>query len=306
MRVTNEPAIGQQRFQMGSSMKIGRVSLNVSNLKRSLDFYEKILGFKVVRKISGENAVLSVNGSSSFLLELVQVKAGSNQDTSVSPVHTKRAGLYHFAILLPERKYLADMLQNLGDKNDQIHFDGFADHLVSESIYIRDPDFIGIEIYRDRSPTEWHWSGDRLDIATLPLNRIDLLREATDNGWREMPKKTEIGHVHLHVSSIEKAIRFYRDILGLNLTAIMPSAAFFAAANYHHHIAANTWLGTDIMPASPEVIGLNHFTIELSSKEQFQKLTEQVSQSGNALTTMSETSGFIHDMDGIKIRVQCK
>lgn len=306
MSKINEPSIGEQ-FKIGSSMKIGYVSLNVPDLQRSLDFYEKILGFKVFTRISDERALLSVDGNSSHLIELLKAKANANNDTFNPLVTaTRRAGLYHFAILLPERKYLADMLQNLRDNRDHVYFDGLADHLVSESIYIRDPDFIGIEIYRDRPMTEWNWDGNRIEMATLPLNTNDLLRESTDKGWKGMPPKTTIGHVHLHVRDLARAKEFYHEILGLNLTATIPSAAFFAAGKYHHHIAANTWLGTDVMPASPQSIGLNHFSIELPSKEEFQRLVKQLSRCGKGVTTLSERSGFTYDMDGIKIQVQHK
>jgi catechol 2,3-dioxygenase len=215
----------------------------------------------------------------------------------------KRAGLYHFAILLPERKYLADMLQNLDANRDRVYFDGFADHLVSESIYIRDPDFNGIEIYRDRPASEWNWDGNKIEMATLPLNTDDLLIEATDKEWKEMPPKTIIGHVHLHVRSIPKAISFYRDILGLNLTATIPSAAFFAAGKYHHHIATNTWLGIDILPASPQSIGLNHFSIVLPSKDEFERLGNQLSKCNQDMN-FSDKSYFVHDAHGIKIQVE--
>jgi catechol 2,3-dioxygenase len=297
MSKIKEPST-EQVFMMDTSMKIGHVSLNVSNLQSSLDFYQKILGFKVVGKPSSERALLSAGGdsSSSYLVELLQAKVNSDHDS-------KRAGLYHFAILLPERKYLADMLQNLRKNTGLVYFDGLADHLVSEAIYIRDPDFNGIEIYRDRPISEWSWSGNRIEMATLRLNTSDLLRESTEKGWKEMPPKTKIGHVHLHVRNIPKAIKFYHDILGLNLTATIPSAAFFAAGKYHHHIAANTWLGTDISPASSESLGLNHFSMVLSNKEQFQRLADQLSSSGNTLTALSE-SGFIYDMDGIKMQIQ--
>src|SRR5581483_8866648 len=283
-----------QLFRMNPSMKIGDVSLNVSDLSRSLDFYQNILGFKIIGKPSGEKALLSAAGASSYLVELLQVKENPEP---------KRAGLYHFAILLPERKYLADMLQNLRENRDQVHFDGLADHLVSEAIYLRDPDFNGVEIYRDRPASEWSWSGSRIEMATLPLDTSDLLRESTDQGWKKMPIKTTIGHVHLHVRNVAKAIKFYNEILGLNLTATIPSAAFFAAGKYHHHIAANTWLGTDISPALSESVGLNHFSIVMPNKEEFQRLADQLSKSGMA-STMSERSGFVYDMDGIKIQVQ--
>lgn len=299
-RSTSEP------FRTASSMRIGHVSLNVSNLERSLDFYQKILGFKVFAKVSGEKALLSIAGHSSpsYLVELLQLKANPNRDMLDLSASGKRAGLYHFAILLPERKYLADMLLNLGDNRDRVHFDGFADHLVSESIYIRDLDFNGIEIYRDRPASEWNWDGDQIEMATLPLNTDDLVREATDKGWKDMPPKTTIGHVHLHVRNVSKAISFYRDILGLNLTATIPSAAFFAADKYHHHIATNTWLGTDILPASPESIGLNHFSIVLPSKEEFERLVKQLSRYNMDMTALSGKSGFTYDIDGIKIQVQ--
>jgi catechol 2,3-dioxygenase len=296
MSKIKEPST-EQVFMIDTSMKIGHVSLNVSNLQSSLDFYQKILGFKVVGKPSSERALLSAGGdSSSYLVELLQAKVNSDHDS-------KRAGLYHFAILLPERKYLADMLQNLRKNRELVYFDGLADHLVSEAIYIRDPDLNGIEIYRDRAVSEWSWNGSRIEMATLRLNTSDLLRESTEKGWKEMPPRTKIGHVHLRVRNIAKAIKFYHDILGLNITATIPSSAFFAAGKYHHHIAANTWLGTDISPASSESLGLNHFSMVLSNKEQFQRLADQLSSSGNTLTALSE-SGFIYDMDGIKMQIQ--
>lgn len=289
-----------QPFEIAPSMRIGHVSLNVSNLRRSLDFYQKILGFKVVAK-SDEKATLSAaEGSQPYLVELLQGKASPGRGMFEPSALGRRAGLYHFAILLPERKYLADMLLNLRNYQDQVHFDGFADHLVSESIYIRDPDFNGIEIYRDRPASEWNWHGNQIEMATLPLGINDLVRDATDKGWREMPPKTTIGHVHLHVRNISKATSFYRDILGLNFTATIPSAAFFAAGRYHHHIAANTWLGTDILPASPQGIGLNHFSIVLPSKEEFEKLGNHLSKH-NQDWGLSEKLHFVYDMDGIKI-----
>lgn len=301
-----ESLIGEH-FKIGSSMKIGHVSLNVTDLQRSLDFYEKILGFKIVSRISDEKALLSVDGNSSHLIELLKAKANTDNDT-FNPLITasRRAGLYHFAILLPERKHLANVLQNLRDNRDHVYFDGLADHLVSESIYIRDPDFIGIEIYRDRPMTEWNWHGNRIEMATLPLNTKNLLRESTDKGWKGMPYKTTIGHVHLHVQDLAKATNFYYDILGLNLTATIPSAAFFAAGKYHHHIAVNTWLGTDILPASPQSVGLNHFSIDLTSKEEFQRAVKQLSTYGKGFTGLEERSGFTYDSDGIKIQVRYK
>jgi catechol 2,3-dioxygenase len=305
----------QQQYKIDPAMKIGHVSLNVSNLSRSLDFYESVLGFKRIgRPSSGGKALLSVgdNNSSSYLVELLQVNtttdANSGNLSRRRNSSSRRAGLYHFAILLPERKFLADMLQNLDDKRDQIRLDGFADHLVSESIYLRDPDFNGVEIYSDRPRSEWRWKGTQVEMATLPLNTTDLLKEATKKGWKEMPDKTRIGHIHLHVSDIAKAMKFYYEILGLQLTAAIPAASFFAADGYHHHIATNTWLGTGIAASSSESIGLNHFSVELSNKEQLARLIDIFSQRNMAVLRggLPETSVFVQDMDGIKIQVENK
>ena len=202
MNKINEPLEGA-RFRVGASMKIGYVSLNVSDLNESLDFYQSVLGFKIVTRPSRERALLYVNSNDSYLVELLQVQPDATHGVgSNSYANDKRAGLYHFALLLPQRKYLADMLQNLTEKQDQVYFDGLADHLVSESIYIRDPDFNGIEVYSDRPILEWRWNGDKIQMATLPLNTKDLRKESTGEEWEEMPAKTRIGHVHLQVRDL--------------------------------------------------------------------------------------------------------
>jgi catechol 2,3-dioxygenase len=295
-----------QLFKIDPSMKIGYVSLNVSDIQRSIDFYKSVLGFKIINRTSSGKALLSSGGADSpYLLELLQVE----DSASVLPA-ARRAGLYHFAILLPERKHLADMLRNLSNKRDQVRFDGLAEHLVSEAIYIRDPDSNGIEIYRDRPYSEWKWSnGSQLQMATLPLNRADLLKESTEKGWKEMPAGTRIGHVHLHVRNLAKAMKFYQEILGLDLITTYPGAYFFAAGGYHHHIAANTWLGTNIEPASSENLGLNHFGIELPSKE-YDRIVKRLAQYKMGVlqdnNSQESRSVFLRDYDGITIRLFVK
>lgn len=294
---SNRPDARRESFD--PSMQIRRVTLNVSSLAQSIDFYQSILGFITVGKSSSDRVLLSAEGNSTNLLDLRQVSAKSSSTG-------KRSGLYHFAILLPERKFLADMLQNLRSKRDQVRFDGLADHLVSESIYIRDPDLNGIEIYSDRPREAWSWNGDQIQMSTLPLNTDDLLLESSEQGWKNMPAKTRIGHVHLHVKDLARAVKFYHEILGLNLTATIAGAAFFAAGKYHHHIAANTWLGPDIAPASSESIGLNHFILDLSTEDEFAKLAKQLSKHGPVFDESADCSFFMRDMDGIRIQVQHK
>ncbi len=302
---TNEQQ--QRKFRIHPSMRIGYVSLNVSDIQSSLEFYQSILGFRVLGRPSNGKVLLSTTTkSSSQIVELLELKGkGSERLPAV-----KSAGLYHFAILLPERKYLADMLQNLIDKHEQVHFDGLADHLVSESIYIRDPDFNGIEIYRDRPRSEWRWSNaTQLQMSTLPLDIGDLLKESTEKRWKEMPASTSIGHIHLHVSNLSRAMKYYTDMLGLNLTATYPGVCFFAAGTYHHHIATNTWLGRNVLSAAPDALGLNHFGVELPSKEAFDETVKYISQYGRANYKQKSSyqsrsnSVFLQDTDGITIRI---
>jgi catechol 2,3-dioxygenase len=308
-------SLSKEQFTIDSAMRIGYVSLNVSDINRSFEFYKSILGFKTIGRVSDGRALLGASGGdSSYLVELLQVKAQDDMGESKVgrqevDAAKRRAGLYHFAILLPERRYLADMLQNLSDRRDQVYFDGLADHLVSESIYIRDPDSNGIEIYQDRPRSKWNWRGNHVEMATLPLNTADLLKESTVGGWREMPAKTIIGHVHLHVSDTAKARLFYQETMGLQMTARIPNALFFAANGYHHHLATNTWLGTGIAKAVSGSVGLNHFSIELSDKEEYTRLLNQLADRRNivlARTDSSDSSVFVHDADGIKIRLQCE
>lgn len=281
--------LARSPFRAHPSLRIGYMSLNVSDLQGSLDFYQSILGFKATGKPSSEKVLLSAGGP--HPIELLQAK---DNDDKVG-----RAGLYHFAVLLPERKFLADMLESLNEKRDRVYFDGMANHLVSESIYIRDPDLNGIEIYCDRSRSEWSWSGNYVQMATERLDIQDLIKDRTDRGWKKMPAKTVIGHVHLHISNLTKALVFYSETLGLDLTCTFPGAYFFAAGKYHHHIATNTWLGKDVAPASPEKPGLNYFGIELPASELEGTMTHLASHS----VSMEKESMDLRDPDGIAIRL---
>lgn len=255
---------------IASNLKIDHVHLKVSNLERSLQFYRSILGFKIIRQES-KIAFLSSSSSSEnkdsnrFLVILTELK-----DNAVSMFRHKPrvSGLYHFAILLPERRYLAYFLKHIQKNLDREYYEGMADHAVSESIYIHDPDFNGIEVYSDRNPKEWKWKDHSVHMITEPLNVKDLFKEAidVDNKWNELPAKTSIGHVHLHVSNLAKAKKFYHEILQLNHTATYPGAYFFAANKYHHHVATNTWLGENIFPAYSDdnnKSGLDHYAINL-------------------------------------------
>jgi catechol 2,3-dioxygenase len=150
-----------------------------------------------------------------------------------------RLGLFHFAILLPDRPSLGKLIRYLGQLGVRA---GMSDHFVSEAIYLQDPDNLGIEVYADRPRSEWRVENGQLAMATEPLNVEDLLAQSGDARWTGAPPGTRIGHVHLHVGDLEKAAAFYHDALGLDKVVWnYPGALFLSAGGYHHHLGTNTW-----------------------------------------------------------------
>ena len=297
-------------FEISPNMSVANVKLNVYDIERSLSFYRNLLGFQLIGKASDDNALLSSVGSDSknYLLQLSRFDK-ANKAIEGEPSITRKAGLYHFAILLPSRRHLANIFKHLTDNSSQVHFEGAADHAVSESLYLRDPDSNGVEIYRHRHPTEWNRKGQfQIEMKTDPLNLNQLLKEAEDQSGWHMPADTSIGHIHLHVSDLAKSSNFYSQVLGLHNTCSYPGANFFAADSYHHHIAINTWLGNDIAVADSSQPGLDHFSLNLNSNENFEELLHQMERMRIEIlandTDNTQTKSFIIlDPDIIRIRI---
>lgn len=250
---------------------LGSVSLTVSNLDRSLSFYQERLGFQL-HKREGNIAYLGAGGSDFLVL--------TENPGATHPGRT--TGLYHFAVLVPSRFKLAQSLQRLIETRTPVQ--GFADHLVSEAIYLPDPDGNGIEIYRDRRREAWPIENGKLRMATDPLDIDGLMEElhGQDEDWEGLHPDTVLGHMHLHVSNLEAAERFYQDILGFDLILRYgPSASFLSAGGYHHHIGINTWAGVGV-PAPPAgAVGLRWFTIVLPHQEALETTYSRVKQAGN-------------------------
>lgn len=219
-------------YRLPGATRLGRVSLQVADLARSLDFYERVLGMRVLRSASGA-AGLAAAGTDTPMVEL-------HQKPGVRAVPRRGLlGLFHFAILLPDRASLGRFVAHLGEIGARA---GMSDHAVSEALYLSDPDGLGIEVYADRPRASWRYDGRQLHMTTEPLDVADLVAAAGDARWSGMPRGTTIGHVHLHVGDLEQASAFYHAGLGLDKVVwSYPGALFLSAGGYHHHLGTNTW-----------------------------------------------------------------
>ena len=232
---------------------VGAVHLTVGDLERSLDYYRTQIGLSV-REQGGGEASLGTPGRE--LVHLVE-------QPGARPVNPT-TGLYHFALLVPERVDLAGWLAHAA--RERVGMTGMSDHFVSEALYLRDPDHHGIEIYWDRPRAQWE--GQVFErMTTLPLDVDAILGELDDPAsapFDGLPDGTVMGHVHLKIAAVEETIRFYRDVMGFGLMAQLgPMAAFLSAGGYHHHLGANTWESAGAPPAPEGSAALRHATIVL-------------------------------------------
>ena len=218
-------------YRLPESTTLGRVRLQVADLARSLSYYERVLGLRVLAR-EPSAAVLGTLGGAP-LVELRELPGAT-------PVpHNGRLGLYHFAILLPDRAALGAFVAHLAAIGVRA---GMSDHLVSEAIYLTDPDGLGIEVYADRPRSAWKHEGRQLVMATEPLDVRDVVSAAGGVAWAGMPVGTRLGHVHLFVADLDAGERFYHVGLGLDKVVwSYPGALFLSAGGYHHHLGTNTW-----------------------------------------------------------------
>ena len=262
---------------------VGSVRLTVSNLDRSRSFYERAIGL-VASELEDGGLALGA-GADRALIEL-------HGDSSAAPLNRRAPGLYHLAILVPTRRDLAFAFTRLAATRWPL--DGASDHLVSEALYLSDPDGNGIEVYLDRPRDRWPRSDGALQMATLPLDLDGVLRElgGSDAMQPVMPPATRIGHVHLQVSSLEQAESFYRGVLGFEVTVrAYQGALFVSAGGYHHHLGLNTWHSRGAAPPPPGAIGLRNFEIELPDQQQLQLVVDRVLAAG--ITVEPTASGLL-------------
>jgi catechol 2,3-dioxygenase len=267
---------------------LGAVHLTVSALARSLEFYRGTLGFNVLRQ---DEAVAELGTGSAPLVVL-------SERPGATPKPPNTTGLYHFAILLPARADLARALRQLSDTHYPIQ--GASDHLVSEALYLADPDGNGIEIYADRPRSAWTYRSGQLQMATAALDVEGLMKELkTDpRPWNGLPQATRIGHIHLHVSDLPAAEAFYRDVLGFDLVLRYgTSAGFLSAGGYHHHIGLNTWAGVGAPPPPPDALGLRWFTIAVPDRAEADGILRRA-QAAGASHEDQPNGTFLRDPSG--------
>lgn len=257
--------------RLPAGVRLGTVRLQVADLTRSLSFYQDVLGLIPLERETSR-AMLGSGEDGMPLVELQERRA-------VRPAPKRGAlGLYHFAILLPDRPSLGRLVRHLGEIGARA---GSADHLVSESLYLQDPDNLGIEVYADRPRSTWRRVGRELMMATDPLDIAGLLQAAGTARWTAMPAGTTIGHVHLHVGDLAQASDFYSEAIGFDrMVWHYPGALFLAAAGYHHHLGTNTWAGSGAVAPGPEDARLLEWTMELPQAAQLREVGASLERGG--------------------------
>jgi catechol 2,3-dioxygenase len=282
-------AMASELTPIDPALRISSVALAVSDVPRSADFYERVLGLPLLA--SDQNgARLGGADSERPLLELVGIA-----DPTLAP--PGRTGLFHVAWLHPSRAELAATVQRVLRAGWTIG--GASDHGVSEALYLSDPDGLGIEIYADRPRAQWERpaGGHGVNMITLPLDVEDLLAQSPEREIGAMEPDVSVGHVHLKVSDVPRAASFYRDALGFEEQARLPSAAFLSAGGYHHHLGLNSWQSEGQGPASETSPGLRRVEFELGDEAALAALERRLSDRDNGPGATRERDGQLSLLD---------
>ena len=285
--------IAPSGFRLPDETHIGRVRLQVADLDRSVTYYENVLGMRTLSR-SGGSVQLGAHGDDRTLLELIE-KVGAR------PVPRRGLlGLYHFAILLPERAALGRFIEHLEEIGT---YAGMSDHLVSEAVYLSDPDGLGIEVYADRPRDTWRLADRQLEIATKPLDVASVIASAGGTKWDGLPPGTVIGHVHFYVGDIDRAASFYHEGLGLDkIVWSYPGALFMSAGGYHHHVGVNTW-AAGASPATDDDARLVEWELIVPAATAVQGAAASIATAGFAIERDGDAM-LASDDWGIRLRLR--
>jgi catechol 2,3-dioxygenase len=239
-----------QQDEITTAWPLRRVGLRVQDMDRCIDYYTR-LGFSIVRdKREQENGSVGLGVGNREILQLRPLEGGR-----LRPSHT--AGLYHFALLVGDETELGSFLQHCIDQH--IPLDGASDHLVSQALYLSDPEGNGIEVYADRPREQWQFQGGQLRMDTIQLNAPRLLKQA--QAFPGFSTRLRLGHMHLNVGALDRTSTFYRS-LGMDVMISIPQQAYFLSWDgYHHHLGINLWAGRNAQPEAPDMYGLDFFEI---------------------------------------------
>ncbi|MFE4522287.1 VOC family protein [Cytobacillus firmus] len=250
---------------------VAQVNINVQDLQRSLAFYKEVIGFKVLSK-TDRTAELTADGKTALLR--------IEQPENAEPKMGRTTGLYHFALLLPKRSDLAKIVRHFVEIGLQF---GSSDHLVSEALYLSDPDGNGIEIYIDRSPSDWTWKNGEVMMTVDPLDFPDLISIGQQQSWKGLPAGTVMGHIHLHVAELANTEKFYTEGLGFEAVCRYGTQALFiSSGKYHHHIGLNTWNGVGAPQPSENSVGLQSFKLIFENEAAINQAVENLKKLGAA------------------------
>jgi len=255
---------------------LGPVALTVSDLAASRRFYEEAIGLRPVDRDDGTVELTAQDGRPLVVL---------HPDSAAPPLNLRATGLFHLAILFPSRLDLAFALARLAEARWPL--DGASDHLVSEALYLSDPDGNGIELYRDRPRDEWRYDNGALEMSTLPLDLRDVLGELSraTEPQPSAPAGTMMGHVHLQVADIADAEAFYSGVLGFDVMVRgYPGALFVSAGGYHHHLGLNTWHSAGSGPPAPGSVGLRHYEVQLPDSAELAAVLGRIRAAGIEIT----------------------
>lgn len=276
-------------FHQKPNLFIQNVTLKVSNLSRSIDFYTEIIGFRVLQQEEGR-VTLTADGQHA-LITLVEVPNAQFVRGAT--------GLYHFALLLPSRKDLGNLIQHFIQKNVQI---GAGDHDVSEALYLSDPDGNGIEMYIDRPADTWKWdSNGQVYMTTDPVQFQSVLREA-DGTWSGLPIDTVMGHIHLSVRNLQESEDFYTSLLDYTVVSRYgEQALFISTGGYHHHIGLNTWHseGADALPK--DAVGIQSYTVQLPDQDYAMQLKKRFVEQNMEIKEQENIFSII-EPNGIEVK----
>ena len=289
----SEYGIAPVGYRLPADIRLGRVKLQVADLARSIEYYERVLGLRVLQQ-EASFAILGPLGDDTALVELHELPGAR------AVPRRGRLGLYHYAILLPDRPALGRFLTHLSQVGE---YAGMSDHFVSEALYLTDPDGLGIEVYADRPRSAWRHEGRQLVMATEPLDVQSVVAAAAGAAWTGMPAGTTMGHVHLFVDDIARATSFYHDGLGFDkIVWNYPGALFMSAGGYHHHLGTNTWAASAPRAESGDA-RLLEWEIGIPDAEAIREGAKSLEGAGYAVE-WDDADAVVRDPWGTRVRLR--